>query len=365
MKIAFVHDRIINMWWAEDVFIHLISQKLKKSDPNNEYKIFTVFSDKKFIEIDWRKVEIDAVISNEFILKKLDYRNFMPIFPILIFLLSRKIKKYKANEILISSFAISKNINICTDAINRVSSSITLYLHSPMQYIWEMYDENINKLKHIKKLAYWLSTKYLRLRDLKQRSFDKIYFNSFYTKKLAEKLYWITWEVYYPKINQDIIETPATNIVHNYYLFIWRLVKFSKELDKIINLFNETWESLLIMWSWPDEDYLKSIANSNIIFLWSVYGEEKLKILKHAKGLINLTKESFGIVTAEALSLGVPVFGFQEWWSKELVDENSWILVQKKDLNSLLEGFEKFQSIEFDRIEIKERFVEKYLNNIN
>jgi glycosyltransferase involved in cell wall biosynthesis len=34
--------------------------------------------------------------------------------------------------------------------------------------------------------------------------------------------------------------------------------------------------------------------------------------LKHAAGFINITKESFGIATAEALLCGVPVLGFDQ-----------------------------------------------------
>jgi hypothetical protein len=49
MKLAFVHDRIINIGGAEKVFIDLISEYV--SSPNHEYKIFTIFSDKKFLDV--------------------------------------------------------------------------------------------------------------------------------------------------------------------------------------------------------------------------------------------------------------------------------------------------------------------------
>lgn len=40
--------------------------------------------------------------------------------------------------------------------------------------------------------------------------------------------------------------------------------------------------------------------------------QERVKILSQARGLINLTKESYGMGTVEALLLGVPVFGYHE-----------------------------------------------------
>jgi hypothetical protein len=68
-----------------------------------------------------------------------DYRNLMMFYPFFMKVLSRKIKRYQPNEIIISSFAIAKNISV-TDIKKK------LYLHSPMQYIWSHYDEYTHKL---------------------------------------------------------------------------------------------------------------------------------------------------------------------------------------------------------------------------
>jgi len=90
-------------------------------------------------------------------------------------------------------------------------------------------------------------------------------------------------------------------------------VKFVKEVDKIIELFNHTKDPLIIIGSGPDETYLKSIAHKNIIFVdWIDNKKEMFKMIAQAKGFINLTKESFGISTTEALLLGVPVFGYDQ-----------------------------------------------------
>ncbi|MFZ5341096.1 MAG: hypothetical protein ACOZBL_00540 [Patescibacteria group bacterium] len=56
------------------------------------------------------------------------------------------------------------------------------------------------------------------------------------------------------------METNPTNDAHDYYIYVGRLVKFVKELDKIIELFNSIDEKLLIIGTGPDEIYLKSIS---------------------------------------------------------------------------------------------------------
>ena len=171
------------------------------------------------------------------------------------------------------------------------------------------------------------------------------------------------WKISYPSIESFIINHPVSNDSYNYYIFMWRLVVFSKELDKVIKLFNKTKDNLIIAGSWPDEFYLKSIAETNITFVHHIEDVyEKIQLLTKSKGVINLTKESFGIVTAEALALWVPVFGYNQWATKELVDKNSGILVDQKDQKTLQKQFEKFKSMSFNRERIKQNFLTKYLN---
>lgn len=286
----------------------------------------------------------------------------MPFFPLLIKILSYKIHKYSPEKVIISSFAISKNIDYHWYK--------KLYLHSPMQYVWDHYDEYVNKFRWTKKILYKLTSRYLKKWDKKLRSFDEILCNSKYTKQLANKIYWYNWTIKYPEINKKYLETNPTNDAHDYYIYVGRLVKFVKELDKIIELFNSIDEKLLIIGTGPDEIYLKSISWDNIIFLWYMDVnnseqdlENQIKIIKNSKWLINITKESFGIVTAEALALWVPVFGYNAWASTELVDEKSGILIDKKDKHSIKKWFEKFRKTIFDRNYIKQNFLKKYWEN--
>jgi hypothetical protein len=136
----------------------------------------------------------------------------MPIFPILTYLLSQKINRYNPDKTIISSFAIAKNINI--------KSYKKLYLHSPMQYIWDMYDENISKLPIYKKFPYMIVTRYLRFWDKKYTKFDEIFFNSNFTKQLAYRLYNIFGIVKYPNINKIFLKTVSTQNPMNYYTYI-------------------------------------------------------------------------------------------------------------------------------------------------
>ena len=67
--------------------------------------------------------------------------------------------------------------------------------------------------------------------------------------------------------------------------------------------------------------------------------------------------------TAEALLLWVHVIGFAEWWSAELVDKNSWILIEKKSVSDLKKALSDFGDIKRNRRLVSESIrkkLEKY-----
>lgn len=357
MKIAFVNDWLVNYGWAEKVFFDLINDikesnfdidnswnnwinDIKKYIDNNfknkkiEYKIFTNFYNPDF-QTD--EINIESVLKWKNIWKY--YRNLMPIFPIFTDILSKKIKKYNPDLVIISSFAIGKNLNIDKPKI--------LYLHSPMQYIWSHYDEYLNKFTWIKKQIYKFSSIYLKKYDKKYLNFEKIYCNSTYTKDLAVKIYWDNFKkanIMYPKVEipnykkVDIFK--KYNIDWEYFLYIWRLVKFVKHLDFIIKTFNKTWKKLVIVWNWPDKKYLKSISKKNIEFIDFIDNkyDDYWNLIENSKAVINLTKESFWIVNYQVLKLWKTLISINHGAIKEL-SWNKILLKNKKDLKQAILDF--------------------------
>jgi hypothetical protein len=137
----------------------------KKFDPEKDsIKLFTLVSEYDFLQVGNEKIPIITAlpkkINNLFlyftknkvrILSALfDYRNLMVFYPRLMNILSHKIRKFWPKKIIISSFAIAKNIEFCKVGSHFVKEDerphIELYLHSPMQYIWSHHNEYIQKL---------------------------------------------------------------------------------------------------------------------------------------------------------------------------------------------------------------------------
>ena len=374
-KIALVNCRTMP-WGVHKVLLDLISAQLKKHQGKVKIELFTLISEypELKVQIPWSEAQATIAItqalplrlSKLFLYTKthkipilsslLDYRNLMPLYPLLMKLLSLKIKKWKPDHILISSFAIAKNIT----PIPWVPTS--LYLHSPMQYIWSHYEEYLNKFSGLKKQIFKFTASYLRKWDLKYTHFDKVICNSQYTQKLAEDIYHIKSSVIYPKIKDEYYFAGISPAPKPYFVCVGRLVNFVRECELIIQTFNALKLPLLMIGDGPDAQYLKSIAEDSIIFTWWLDHGDLIDTVKHSAWLINLTKESFGIGTAESLLMGVPVLWYAEGATAELLDEHSGILLQEKSIPALSEALTSFQSKKRDRKLISESFRSKLAN---
>lgn len=365
MKIAFAHCRLLP-WWAQKV----LEDEIQKRQDKNCH-IFTLLSKTNTLHIQDKKIGVTTVLPrpiNNFFLwcteKKIpilsvifDYRNLIIFAPLWAYIMSKQIKKYHPQEIFISSFARSKNIDTC-------GVPTTLYLHSPMQYIRTHHDEYTKKIKGLKGWLFKIIAPWLQKRDQHKRSYTKVIANSHYTAIQAKKIYGLTSQVHYPTIAKEIMGHTTTNNTNNYFVYVWRLVSFVKELDIIIGACNRTNTPLIIIWDGPDKITLQKQAGDTIVFVpWIENIHERIRIIESSIWLINITKESFGITTMEALLLGVPVIGYNDGASPELVDAESGVLIDKKNEVSLIHAITAFQKQSFDREKIQSNARKLYEKN--
>ena len=79
------------------------------------------------------------------------------------------------------------------------------------------------------------------------RDYDTVRANSKYTADEAKKRYGIKAEIKYPQLNPLFLQQETVAEPDNYFVCVGRLVRFVREVDVIINLFNKTKERLLII----------------------------------------------------------------------------------------------------------------------
>ena len=108
-------------WWVLNVF-----QDMIEKEEYSEANVFTLFSDRSEILAWEKKLQVETALPKwlnkvflyfsknkiKILSSLFDYRNLMMFYPFFMKVLSRKIKKYSPDKILISSFAIAKNISV-------------------------------------------------------------------------------------------------------------------------------------------------------------------------------------------------------------------------------------------------------------
>jgi hypothetical protein len=158
-------------------------------------------------------------------MKIFDYRNLIIFSPTLCKRLWRKIPVQSTETLTISSFAAVKN---CIPPGKIFNFPVTLYLHSPMQYIWENYDEYIHKMAFRQKTIFKPFVSHLRKRDLKSRHYDYVLCNSRYTLACAKDLYtskqsnngFGNAHIQYPRLHPSFLTTPVNSTLKEYYVYV-------------------------------------------------------------------------------------------------------------------------------------------------
>ena len=379
MKYAYCHDRIVVQWWAEQVFCDLIQHN---DHQGGQVRIFTLFSNLTQITLNGTIYPITTAIPVwlfkcidrfrihhiPFVSTLLDYRNLMILFPQLVHILSSKLASYQPDFMIVSSFAIIKNIVRPTCVWQSI-----LYAHSPCMYVHNHYHHNIAKLSSVLRPLYAWAANRIRKRDASTPSYEYIYANSYYTARLIKELYGLDAQISYPRVHSKFLTQDLNQMIEyhprmrdgKYCVMVGRLVRFSRHCDVVINLCNQLNIDLVVLGDGPDKDYLKNIGWPHIHFVGYVDDiDTKIAWMVHAHWLLNLTLESFGIGTAEALALGLPVRANHEGASPEFIGKGCGVCVDIEDKTQLADTLASFISKKWDRNMIRSHFLKIYNSHV-
>lgn len=322
MKVAIVHDWLVNFGGAERIVLEL--HKLYPNAP-----IYTSVYDKRKME----KYFSDADIRTSFIqklpfaIKK--YRNYLPLMPI-------AFEQFNLNEydlVISSSSCCAKGANVNANTLH------ICYCHTPMRYAWDMYN-NYCHGNFIKKVI--IANQIHKIRQWDKVSADRVdYFiaNSKYVAKRINKHYRKDAEVIYPAIRKEFFNTNLNFQNENgKYLIVSRFVEY-KKIDIVINAFNELKLPLEVVGDGPERNKLQKIAKNNITFSGYLSESELIKKYENCKAFVFVAEEDFGMVMAEAQAMGKPVVAYKKGGASEIVvDKKTGILFESQTKESLMEA---------------------------
>lgn len=315
LKVALVHDWLTGMRGGErclEIFLQIYPQA----------DIYTL------IHIDKTTSSlIDSKVKGTSFLQKIPfikyfYRWLLPIFP----LAFNSIKLEDDYDLVISlNHAGAKNIKIPKNAKH------ICYCFTPMRYIWDQTENYFGKLRFL----IWPIIKLLRAWDVRgSQNVDLFVTISSFVSARVRCFYKRNAKVIYPAINDFWFQENPNMARGGFFLYAGALVPY-KNVEKIIEAFNETNDELYIVGDGPLKQKLQNIVKPNIRFIGRVTDAKLLRYYNTARALVFAAKEDFGLIPIEAQATGTPVIaGYGGALKESLTALKYWRNDQDLDNNS-------------------------------
>jgi glycosyltransferase involved in cell wall biosynthesis len=337
MKVAIVHDWLTGMRGGEKVL-----ESLCELFP--QATIFTLIHIKGTLSPTIEKMDIKTSFLQNMPLVRRYYRYYLPLMP-------------KAVESFdLSAFDLVISSSHCVAKGAKTKGRHICYCHTPMRYIWEMYDQYfVNKrtsffTKHIMGLL----RPYLRRWDVATAGRVNYFIaNSENVRARILQHYKREASVIYPPVDTELF-TPIDE-EGNYYLIVSAFAPY-KRVDLAIEAFNVLGLPLKVIGSGPEETRLKKMAGPNIEFLGWKSDLELKDYYARCKAFIFPTEEDFGITPLEAQAAGRPVIAYKKGGALETVIEDvTGVFFEKQTVDSLIGAIHRFNTMSFDKSKIRKQ----------
>jgi glycosyltransferase involved in cell wall biosynthesis len=335
LKIALVHDWLTGMRGGEKVLEALC--ELYPQAP-----LFTLVHNPGSVApvIEARKIHTSFI--DRLPLKAKRYRNYLPLFP-------RAIEAFDFSEydlILSTSHAVAKGARPRPGALH------ICYCHTPMRYVWELYDQYFGPGRGNLLTRAAMSYFAPRLRSWDVATSGRVHAFAANSRNVAERIrryYDRSAQVIYPPVNTAQFTVSEND--DGYYLIVSALVPY-KRVDLAVEAFNRTGDRLLVVGTGPEMNNLASAAAKNIEFLGWQSDSELPKLYARCRALIFPGIEDFGIVPLEAMASGKPVVAFAMGGALETVVDDprspTGVFFQRQTPEALIDALTRLRQLKLD-----------------
>lgn len=276
-------------------------------------------------------------------------QKYLPLMPMAL----RHLKLEKYDLIISSESGPAKGIRKRKGAIH------ICYCHTPMRYLWDLYDDYYKKSGILGKTAMRLFRDSLRKYDLASaEGVDAFIANSHFVKERIRRIYGRESIVIHPPVDTAFYTLPPTPVEKKYYLLAGQLVSY-KNPDLAISAFSRTNYPLVVAGEGPMEAELRKNAPKNILFKGRVSDEELRELYRGAKALVFPGIEDFGITIVESLACGTPVIALGAGGAMESLEKDkNGLFFNEEGESALLEAVEAMEVRNFSPEECRKRALE-------
>jgi glycosyltransferase involved in cell wall biosynthesis len=302
MKVAIIHYWLVGMRGGEKV-VEALCEMYPQAD------IFTHVYAPEMVSEKIRQHKIIPTFINSLPRARQMYKRYLPLMPLALEQLD-----LRAYDLVISSESgPAKGVIAHPDAVH------VCYCHTPMRYIWNMYQDYRETAGLLTRLMMPPLAHYLRMWDVSSSlRIDRHIANSKAVAARIHRYYRIEADVIYPPVDVDSFAIAPSSELEDYYLMVGELVSY-KRPDLAIRAFNEMKLKLVVIGGGEMLKEVRRLAGPTV----NVMGPQSFDVLRHhyarCRALIFPGEEDFGMVPVEAMASGRPVLAYARGGALETV----------------------------------------------
>lgn len=227
------------------------------------------------------------------------------------------------------------------------------YCHTPMRYLWDLYDDYFRQASLPGKLAMGIFGKHLRKFDLKSAEcVDRFAANSVFVAKRIKRIYGRNSVVVHPPVDTDFF-SDCVRKPGGYYLFAGALVSYKLPFLALQACMKMN-RRIVFAGNGPLLPALKRMAGGRAEFRTGLSDEALREIYAGADALLFPGLEDFGMIPVEAQSAGTPVIAYGAGGALETVSGGeTGIFFAEQTPDSLCEAIEEFESRKWEPDKIR------------
>ncbi|MBI4579107.1 MAG: glycosyltransferase [Planctomycetes bacterium] len=244
--------------------------------------------------------------------------------------------------------ATAYDVVICSDAAvikairTRPGALKICYCHTPMRYVWDLYDEYYRQAGPLGRLGLRLAAPRLREQDrLAADTVDAFVANSRHVADRIRRHYGRPSIVIAPPV--DVVFPPPLPEPDDYYLVVSELVHY-KRVDLAVEACGRLGRPLVVIGAGPLLGDIRRRAAGCIHFLGWQSDEVVRGHLRRCRALLFCGEEDFGLTPVEAMAAGRPVIAYRAGGATETVlDGCTGLFFDEPKVDALANTIERFE----------------------
>lgn len=332
LRVAIIHYWLVGMRGGEKVL-----ETLCKMYPSAD--IYTHAYDPTVISEVIKSHKIITTFINRLPYSTKLYKKYLPLMPMAL----EQLDLSEYDLVISSESGPAKGVLPMPGAVH------VCYCHSPMRYIWNMYNKYYESSGLVTRMLMPPLAHYLRNWDVATSNrVDHFSANSATVAQRIKTYYRRDAQVIHPPVDTNAFKAAAMHDVGDYYLMVGELVSY-KRPDLAVIACNLLKAKLVVIGGGEMLERIRKLAGPTVTIL----GPQPFDVLRHhyahCRALIFPGEEDFGIVPVEAMASGRPVIAYGRGGATEtVIADESGVFFDVQTTEALIDAIERLEKIDFN-----------------